>query len=196
MMKSLLERWGKWLLYNGWYLQRPPWDTETTPPEVEAYLQQHTAGRALELGCGSGLNAVRMGREGWEVVGVDFALRAVQRARRRAAQAGVQERVRFMTGDVTRLEGVEGPFDLVLDIGCFHTLSLQGQKAVIDRLEQLLAPRGEFLLYAWIQVGAGMGLNAERIAYIQEHFQLVQRADGWEHPGQPSAWFLWARDTA
>ncbi|GAP18605.1 class I SAM-dependent methyltransferase [Levilinea saccharolytica] len=192
-MKIILERWRKWLLFNGWYLQRPPWDTEMTPPEVEAYVQQHPAGRALELGCGSGLNAVRLGRAGWEVVGVDFALRAVGRARQRAAQAGVQGRVRFLTGDVTRLEGVEGPFDLVLDIGCFHTLSPQGQQAVLDRLEQLLTPGGEFLLYAWIQVGAGMGVNAEGIARIQERFRLVQRADGWEHAGQPSTWFVFAK---
>lgn len=192
-MKTILEHWRKWLLFNGWYLQRPPWDTETTPPEVEAYLRQHPAGRALELGCGSGLNAVRMGRAGWEVVGVDFALRAVARARRRAAQAEVVDRVRFLAGDVTRLEGVEGPFDLVLDIGCFHTLSAQGQQAVIHRLGQLLAPGGEFLLYAWIQVGTGMGVNAEGLARLQERFRLVQRADGWERPGQPSAWFVWAR---
>ncbi len=192
-MMTLLEGWRKWLLFNGWYLQRPPWDTEVTPPEVEAYLRQHPAGRALELGCGSGLNAVRLGQAGWEVVGVDFALRAVGRARRRAAQVGLQERVRFLTGDVTRLEGVEGPFDLALDIGCFHTLSAQGQQAVIDRLGQLLAPGGEFLLYTWVQVGSGMGLNAEGAARIQEHFRLVQRVDGWEHPGQPSAWFVWAK---
>jgi 2-polyprenyl-3-methyl-5-hydroxy-6-metoxy-1,4-benzoquinol methylase len=66
------------------------------------------------------------------VAGVDFVGRAVRAARRKAKQAGVQ--VDFHADDVTRLRGVSGPFDLVLDIGCLHSLSRQQKAVYTDNL--------------------------------------------------------------
>ena len=69
-------------------------------------------GRALDLGCGTGTNALWLTQHGWRVVGVDFASLAIESARRKADwTSGVE----FVEGDVTRLHelGVKGPFDLV-----------------------------------------------------------------------------------
>jgi SAM-dependent methyltransferase len=97
-------------------LGRPPWDTGITPPEVLAFLERTPPGRALDLGCGTGTNAVELARRGWEVTAIDFSHRAVAAARQRAAAARLPVDVR--QGDVSDLRGVQGPFDLVLDIGC------------------------------------------------------------------------------
>src|SRR5829696_5791758 len=77
-------------------------------------------GRALDLGCGSGIWAVELARRGWKVTGVDFVPKAVRRARARADQGGVA--VEFMEGDVTDLgaAGVSPGFELLVDFGCFH----------------------------------------------------------------------------
>jgi methylase of polypeptide subunit release factors len=74
-------------------------------------------GRALDLGCGSGIWAVELAKRGWDVTGVDFVPKAIRRARERAAAAEVD--VRLVEGDVTRLEeaGVGSGVSLLVDFG-------------------------------------------------------------------------------
>ena len=53
-------------------------------------------GRALDLGCGSGIWAVALAKRGRQVTGVDFVPKALRRARERAEQADVE--VEFLEG--------------------------------------------------------------------------------------------------
>jgi hypothetical protein len=73
----------------------------------------------------------------------------VDLARTRAAAAGVA--ARFVQGDVTRLAelGVRGPFTLVLDFGCLHTLPLDRRAAYVDSVSAVAAPGATFLLYGF-----------------------------------------------
>ena len=100
----------------------PHWDSPVHRPELEALVRGHRPGRALDLGCGTGSDALYLAAQGWEVVGLDFVPTAIETARTRAQSGG--SRARFVTGDATRLgeTGVAGPFDLVLDMGCFHAI--------------------------------------------------------------------------
>ncbi len=59
-----------------------------------------TVGRAIDLACGEGRNAIWLARQGWEVVGVDFADAGIDKARRLASDAGVA--VEWVVADVTR----------------------------------------------------------------------------------------------
>ena len=65
--------------------------------------------RALDLGCGTGTDAVGLAQQGWDVVGVDFVAQAIAKAQVRRVEA--KSSARFVVGDVTRLDkaGVEGP---------------------------------------------------------------------------------------
>lgn len=109
---------------------KPPWDTGVTPPElvalvegrVEGREEGHGAlppGRALELGCGTGTNAIYLARHGWEVVAVDLVDRAIEQAREKADAAGVA--ARLLHGDATRLDELDapGPYDLFFDLSCY-----------------------------------------------------------------------------
>jgi hypothetical protein len=64
---------------------------------------------------------------------VDFALQAVAQARRRLVRKGIPGEVRV--GDVSRLETVQGSYDLVLDIGCYHGLDQWGKLPILSKLK-------------------------------------------------------------
>src|SRR5262245_10764185 len=104
---------------------RTPWDTGVTPPEVVELIEGPDAlptGRALDLGCGTGTNLVYLAEHGWAVTGVESDGSALDAAEHRLA--GIPD-AQVFHGDVTRLEDVpvETPFDLALDIGCFHSIA-------------------------------------------------------------------------
>jgi 2-polyprenyl-3-methyl-5-hydroxy-6-metoxy-1,4-benzoquinol methylase len=173
------------------YLRKPRWDTGITPPELEEFVQSHPAGRALELGCGSGTNAIYLARHGWTITAVDFVGKAIRMARQKARQAGI--RVDFRRDDVTRLKGIQGPFDLVLDIGCFHSLAAGGKATYIGNLERLLAPGGIFLLYTFIaEEESTYGLSPDDLRRLEVELEFVKREDGTDQ-GRPSAWFTFQR---
>jgi SAM-dependent methyltransferase len=80
--------------------------------------------RALELGCGTGVNAVWLRQQGFQVVGVDFSPLAIERAHQRAAAAGLQEdgRFRFLTMDVLKVDDLRPEFRFFFDRGCYHVV--------------------------------------------------------------------------
>jgi len=80
-------------------------------------------GRALDIGCGSGRDAVHLAGRGWQVTAVEFVDKALARARQRAAEEGVE--VRWVRGDVGELGrlGLEPGYSLLYDIGCIQSLS-------------------------------------------------------------------------
>jgi SAM-dependent methyltransferase len=89
-------------------------------------------GRALDVGSGSGVWGVRLAQRGWDVTGVELVGKAVARARKRVAEAGVQ--MRIVRADVTRLRAgdVGTGFCLILDTGTFHGLT-EPQRAAMGR---------------------------------------------------------------
>jgi cyclopropane fatty-acyl-phospholipid synthase-like methyltransferase len=136
----------RWLRYNLRYLGRPPWDTGISPPELTAFLDSTLPGRALDVGCGTGTNLMTMAAYGWDVVGLDIAFLSVIKARGKLRQAGIQGRVRWgNAGSRLRLGEY---FDLVLDIGCYHSLSATEREAYHHNLARWLTPGGTYLLYA------------------------------------------------
>lgn len=89
--------------------------------------------RAIELGCGTGTNAVYLAEQGWDVTAVDLAPQALEQAQRRTADAqragrfaGGAQPPRFVVGDVTQLDAITGPFDFVFDRGCYHCVRRAG----------------------------------------------------------------------
>jgi len=182
---SLLRR----LTFNLWYFRNPPWDRGISPPELFEFIRTHPAGRAIDLGCGTGTNVITLAQAGWQATGIDFASRAIQRAKQKIKNANVQADVQV--GDVTNLHNVRGPFNLALDMGCFH--SLDHRTAYLDQLTRLLTPGGFWLLYAFINPApdlAGPGLGAPDFEMISSRgLKLIARQDGVDRRERPSAWF-------
>ena len=103
---------------------RPAWDSEEPRPELVRLVEDHPCGRALDIGCGTGANALYLAGHGWDVVGIDVVASPIETARRRAQAQGGARAANFVVGDVSRLRhhGVEGPFDLAIDVGCYHSV--------------------------------------------------------------------------
>jgi ubiquinone/menaquinone biosynthesis C-methylase UbiE len=181
------------LNFNLWYYFKPPWDSGISPPELLAYLADHPAGRVIDLGCGTGTNVITLARHKWQVTGIDFAPRAVDLAKRKLQNANVT--ARLLVGDVTRLVGIDGPFDLALDIGCFHGIT--DRTAYLASLNRILIPGGHWLMYGFFKSASsphGSGLSAPDLELIfSKGFQLISRHDSPDKRGRPSAWFLYNR---
>lgn len=181
------------LSFELWYLRRPPWESGIVPPEVVEFIMTHLPGRALDLGCGSGTSSLALARAGWTVCGVDFAARAIRMARQKARLT--QLTVDFYVGDVTSLPSsiYSVPYDLVLDIGCFHGLSPQQKGFYLDALVRLLAPGGNWLLYGFFKPRENpiSGLMVNDQQEMGKRLGLTWRRDGLEKKNLPSAWFCY-----
>ena len=178
------------LWFNLAYIQKPVWDTGISPPELLGFINSRPPGKALDLGCGTGTNVITLAKHDWDVAGVDFVKRAISLARRKAKHYGVD--VDLHLGDVTNLVSIKGKFDLILDIGCYHSLPPSKRNLYIQKIDQLLAETGTYLLYLFITSntsGFGPGASEEDIHFITQNLRLVERKDSTERGIRPSAWF-------
>jgi SAM-dependent methyltransferase len=193
---SFMFRLFRWLFFNLKYFGSPPWDTGITPPELEAFIAEHAPGNALDLGCGTGTNLLALARAGWQVTGVDFALRAVLEARRKMRRAGYPALV--SVGDVTRFEPETGPFDLILDIGCYHGIAVGGREAYRQNLGANLKPGGYFLLYGHISPAGnagGVGMREEEIGLFAQRLALLKRDDSLDRWERQAVWLTFQKES-
>ena len=77
-----------------------------------AEVNDLASGRALDLACGEGRNAIWLAELGWQVTGVDFSQVAISKARARAEHDGVD--VEFVCEDLLAYEPEPSAFDFVL----------------------------------------------------------------------------------
>ena len=152
-----------------------PWERGGVDRDLARFLDGEERGRtppfgrALDLGCGTGLQTVELARRGWDVVGIDKVPRAIRQARRRPVIGSV----RFFLGDVTRLAGVGTGFDLFVDRGCFHGLDDDQRMAVARAVTDVAAGDAVLLMFAW---GSGVPRPLPRGA---EPTDVAATFDGW-----------------
>lgn len=125
-----------------------PWDSGIPSREMLRVVADHDVGpcRALELGCGSGTNAVALAARGFEVTAVDCAPRALALARNKAAASGV--RVHWIEGDVVNFGEGQEPFDFVFDRGCYHCCRLVDCQGYLQTLRNVTRPGSRVLILA------------------------------------------------
>jgi len=110
---------------------------------VEAVEAQAKPGRALDLGCGSGVFSVWLAKKGYDVTGLDYVPRAIEMSKERAAAAGVQ--VNWVNTDLLSWTA-PGQFDLIVDSGCLHSLIGGDVCRYKEQLLRWLVPQGDYLL--------------------------------------------------
>jgi SAM-dependent methyltransferase len=105
-------------------------------------LEDLTPGRALDLACGEGRNAIWLAEHGWTVTGVDFSVVALDKARRLAAVRGVS--VTWELADLTEYTPVPEHFDLVVVL--YLHLTEGSRRVVFGRAAAAVAPGGTLLV--------------------------------------------------
>lgn len=179
--------------YRLYYLLgRTPWNSGIVPPEVITLVDTLPAGRALDVGCGTGTSSVYLACKGWAVTGVDFVPMAIRQAKARAQQAHVQ--VDFYTADASRLDFLKTPYDLALDVGCLHSLTPVQRQSYAAGLGRLVKPGGRYLLYAFAPreiAGQQVGITAEDVtALFANAFTITAIVHGQDRGvGPDSAWY-------
>ena len=190
-MQNLFRR----LLFQYWYFGQPKWDTGISPPELLDFIEKHKPARAIDIGCGTGTNVITLAKAGWQVTGVDFAPRAIQLAKQKLKSTKTQ--AELYVSDATRLKGIVGPYELALDIGCFHSIPKAGKADYLQQLQRILAPNGFWLIYGFCTsdaLPAGTRLDEADISLISSQLTPVWRRDGFDDKrNRSSAWFLFQK---
>jgi SAM-dependent methyltransferase len=129
-----------------------PWERRSVARTWDPILEGQRAlppGRALDVGCGGGRDAVHLANHGWQVTAVDSAGAAIARARQRAAQEGAD--VEWITGDVSDLPGLglKPGYTLIYDFGCVQGLPDTARQRAAAGITALAAPGATLLVAAF-----------------------------------------------
>jgi cyclopropane fatty-acyl-phospholipid synthase-like methyltransferase len=174
-----------------------PWDIGRPQAEIVALAEAGlVTGSVLDIGCGTGENALYLAAHGLDVWGVDVVPAAIGQARAKARARDLPAS-RFLAHDALRLEELGMTFDTVVDSGLFHALDDRERVLYVASLRGVLRPGGlvHVLCFSDRQQG-GWGPRRVSRAELRSAF-----APGWKvrrivaarfvsrpHPGGARAW--------
>jgi len=155
----------------------PPWQIDRPQGEVLRLIEQGTfVSPVLDIGCGTGDNAIALARSGYRVVGVDAVEEALRRARAKAAKEKLAQAPEFLLGDALRLEDSGLEVETILDCALFHTFSDEEQALYARGLAEVLAPGGKLHLLCFSELETrSPGPRRLSLAQITHPFAV-----GWE----------------
>jgi len=119
----------------------PPWDIGAPQPEIVRLEEEgKIVGEVLDLGCGTGENALHLASRGHRVVGIDGSPTAIDAARRKGAERGIE--ATFLVGDALELRRLRRRFETVIDCGLFHVFTDEERQRYVESLGEVLASGG------------------------------------------------------
>ncbi len=119
----------------------PPW--EIGRPQswvVELFDQEAFEGELLDVGCGTGENALYLSSKGLSVTGVDFSRTAIELAQEKAEQRRLK--TLFRVGNALKLSLLKRTFDTVIDSAVFHVFTDKERLLYAESLASILRPKG------------------------------------------------------
>lgn len=131
---------------------------------VASELGSLRPGRALDVACGEGRNAVWLASLGWEAVGVDFSKAGLDRASALAEKAGVAGKVEWVVADVVADPLPEGPFDAV--VIAYLQVPSGDRRTVVRKAAQVLAPGGVLVVVGHDSTNLAEGIGGPRDAQV------------------------------
>lgn len=131
--------------FNSAYLGTPPWDIGRPQKEfVKLADEGKVRGDILDLGCGTGENAMMFASRGNRVLGVDSAPLAIAKAKSKAKERG--STAEFMVADALDLPSLGRTFDAAIDCGLFHTFPDRERATFVRGLRKTLVPGGTYFM--------------------------------------------------
>jgi SAM-dependent methyltransferase len=152
----------------------PPWDVgQPQPAFVRLAEQGLLTGQVLDVGCGTGEQALLVASSGADVLGVDVSPLALEQARGKAAARGIK--VRFEVADALSLADLGLSFDTIIDSGLFHIFDDESRARYVASLASVLRPGGHLYLMCFSDRQPGT-FGPRRIS--QDELRAAFR-DGW-----------------
>jgi cyclopropane fatty-acyl-phospholipid synthase-like methyltransferase len=134
--------------FDAAYEGTPPWDIGRPQGALTRLAEQGAiVGSVLDLGCGTGEGALYLAERGHDVLGIDAAAVAIERARAKARDRGID--AEFLAWDALRVGELGRTFDTAIDIGLFHTFQDEERPIFAESLHAALAPGGPYFLLCW-----------------------------------------------
>ncbi|WP_242215427.1 class I SAM-dependent methyltransferase [Bacillus cereus group sp. BfR-BA-01383] len=149
------------------------------------------SGKVLELGCGSGRNAIYFAENGCLVDAIDLSKESIHWATERAKEKNVN--VNFIHDNIFDLQIEEGTYDIVYDSGCFHHIAPHRRMSYINLVKKALKPGGYFAITCFVQGGelggaditdwevyrlrslkGGLGFTDEKLRTIFKDFSEIE----------------------
>lgn len=147
------------------------WTDTRIPKELKELVEQKRPKTSLEFGCGLGMFSTYLAEQGIEATGVDFSKTAIEKANKRLLQK--QQKPTLMVGDVTNLTMLSQPFDVAIDVGCFHCLNETAQKKYVAEAFRLLKPGASLLIWALDNSPISIKMNQNYMQQVfGKYFQL------------------------
>ena len=175
----------------------PPWDIGRAQPEVVRLADAGAiVGRVIDVGCGTGENALMLAAHGLAVVGIDVAETAIGRAQEKARERGIAN-AKFTVWDALDLATLVariGTFDGAIDSGVFHTFGDEDRPAYVAGVASAVRSGGHLFLMCMNEHEPDWGgprrvTQAElRAAFIEERgwtvetIEAVRFATNEDHP--------------
>ena len=122
-----------------------PWDSGRPSLELHRVLEEYQIppGDALELGCGTGTNAIFLAQRGFRVTALDISPLAIEQAQAKGRASGVS--VHFMVADLLSPPDLGRRYSFVFDRGLYHSVRETGLEPLLRTLEQVTAAGGLML---------------------------------------------------
>ena len=130
----------------------PNWDIGRPQHEIVRLHEQNLIiGTVLDLGCGTGENALYLSERGYEVWGMDASAEAIVRAKRKVEQRGVKidqgaHKPTFLLGNALRLDLLDRSFETAIDSGLFHGFTDEERPVFVKSLQKALKPGSTYYL--------------------------------------------------
>lgn len=147
------------------------WTDSRIPNELKKLVEQKKPMTSLEFGCGLGKFSTYLAEQGIKATGVDFSSVAIEKANKKGANT--KQKPKLLVGDVTNLTMLDEPFDVAIDIGCFHCLDETGEKKYVGEAHRLLKSNSTLLIWALDSSPSGIKLIPDYIKQVfGEYFHL------------------------
>jgi cyclopropane fatty-acyl-phospholipid synthase-like methyltransferase len=161
-----------------------PWDIGRPQPAFVRLAEKGLlSGRLLDAGCGTGEQTLLAASHGADAMGVDVSVRAIEQARGKAAERGLN--ARFDVADVLHLADLGLMFDVVIDSGVFHVFDDQDRARYVASLASALCDGGYCHLICFSDQQPGIvGPRRVRQDELRAAF-----GDGWRILGIEAATF-------